>query len=134
MRRLFRYNKRFHDKQETYCNVRFQNIYTLRSAFGNSTVVFLIVENYFDSFPRKFSAKKNRSPQLFGYFPFIAEQAVRSSHNKNGIDTNLKFTSFITLRRPCWCPKTKERKPYWFPQLILRELNSNLMQTFPAVK
>ena len=39
----------------------------------------------------------------------------------------------VTSRRPCWCPWTKERQPYWCPQLIVRELNSILMQTFSFV-
>ena len=34
---------------------------------------------------------------------------------------------------PCWCSKTKERWPCWCPKLILWELDSILMLTFPFV-
>ena len=35
----------------------------------------------------------------------------------------------MTWRRPCWCLWTKKEQPCWFLKLILRELNSILMQT-----
>ena len=35
----------------------------------------------------------------------------------------------MTSRRPCWCLWRKKKPPCWFLKLILRELNSILMQT-----
>ena len=35
----------------------------------------------------------------------------------------------MTSRWPCWCIWTKKERPYWYLKLILRELNSILMQT-----
>ena len=37
---------------------------------------------------------------------------------------------YVMSRRPCCCPETKERRPSWCPQLILRGLNSILRKRF----
>ena len=39
----------------------------------------------------------------------------------------------MTSQRPCWCSKTKEWRPWWCTKLILRELNSILMQILSFV-
>ena len=39
----------------------------------------------------------------------------------------------MTLQRPYWCSKTKERQPCWCTKLNPRKLNFILMQIFPFV-
>ena len=56
----------------------------------------------------------------------------------NGSKLNCSINRFIerfhmTSRRPCWCPKTKEWRPWWCTKLILRELNSIFMQILSFV-
>ena len=63
--------------------------------------------------------------------PRIASNILgRTGHHVRGITLGVRPIErfHMTSRRPCWCSKTKEWRPWWCIKLILWDLNSICMQ------